>query len=240
MMQKAAERKDSSIVTLNRVSKSFGSEQVISDLSLDIHKEEFVSILGSSGCGKTTLLRIIAGLLRPDSGEVRRRCEKVAFVFQDDRLIPWKSVLANITAVSHEEIATNCLDRVGLQEALDKYPSQLSGGMKKRVGLARALAFGGDLLLMDEPFGSLDAVTKEKMIELVVELRNRSGFGALLVTHDPFEAAELSSRVIVVGKAFKKVKEYEFGHPEKRTLSDNMSCAQTLLEELRRISSQSE
>ncbi len=226
------------IVSLRDISKAFDGEQVISGLSIDIEKEEFVSILGSSGCGKTTLLRIIAGLLKPDSGEVKRFCEKVAFVFQDDRLIPWKTVISNITAVSQQEVATSCIERVGLREALNKYPSQLSGGMKKRVGLARALAFGGDLLLMDEPFGSLDVVTKEKMIELVVELRNKSGFGALLVTHDPFEAAELSSRVIVVGKAFRTVKEFRFGHPEKRDLSDNMNCAQSLMEELRTISSQ--
>ena len=177
------------MIELIRVSKAYGSKQVLSDLSLRFDSPGMYAVLGSSGQGKTTLLRLIAGLERPQSGQITLpRDAKITYCFQEDRLLPWKTILENVALTARsEEDARLWLHRVGLGEECDAYPASLSGGMKRRAALARALAYGGDILLMDEPFRALDAQTHADMLALVRE--TAKGKLLILVTHDESDAA---------------------------------------------------
>jgi NitT/TauT family transport system ATP-binding protein len=156
-----------------------------------------VAITGPSGCGKTTLINVIAGLLRPENGSVEIG-GTVSYVFQEPALFPWLTALENVNVVLSDSAATRpeaerWLEEVGLAEWADKYPRQLSGGQKQRVALCRALAFGGDVLLLDEPLKGLDPETREKTADLI--RRARAGKTLLLVTHDSWEAQALCDRV---------------------------------------------
>lgn len=224
------------LLKLKNIEKNFGSEEIISNFNMDIESGEFISILGSSGCGKTTMLRIIAGLLPPESGKIIRHCERIGFVFQDDRLVPWKSVLRNVSMVSDSEKAMKYLKAVGLSNSVGKYPFQLSGGMRRRVNIARAMAYEPDIILMDEPFSSLDVVTREKIMNLISDIWNREKISILMVTHDPFEAAALSTRIAVVNKGFDQYKEFKIGHPSSRSTGANAKLASDLMEVLRDFS----
>lgn len=191
---------------IKNMSFRFDKEYIIKDFSLSLKDFEFVSILGGSGCGKTTLLKIIAGLLKPEQGIIENEFKRIGYIFQDDRLIPWKTVLGNLKLVKNDEKSIRTiLKEVDLLEHINKYPAELSGGMIKRVSIARAILYDFDMLLLDEPFGSLDILTREKIISTVSKLWRKKKKPFIMVTHDPFEAAALSTKVLIVSKGFKNV-----------------------------------
>ncbi len=203
------------LISLKAVSKSFKDGQVLAlhDLSLDIGPGEFVSVVGPSGCGKTTLLRLIDGLIAPDEGEVHVKGRPpvptldMAMVFQSARLLPWRTVAGNIEFVlglrgqsseARRSRAEALLGAVGLRDFADAYPHELSGGMQQRVGLARALAVEPEILLMDEPFAALDAMTRETLRGELYRLWERRRMAVVFVTHDIDEAIILSQRIVVL------------------------------------------
>jgi NitT/TauT family transport system ATP-binding protein len=191
---------------------------VLENIDLKIDEGELVSIVGPSGCGKSTLLRTIAGLIRPTSGQVRFGGtlvqgvpDNLAVVFQDysRSLLPWMSVRDNVSfplrgrgmdRKARRAAAEEALDAVGLSYAARKYPWQLSGGMQQRVAIARAIAYRPALLLMDEPFGSVDAQTREELEDLVLSVRESHEMTILLVTHDIDESVYVGDRVVVLGR----------------------------------------
>ena len=188
--------------------------QALSHVNLTINRGEFICLIGASGCGKSTLLRIIAGFEQASSGEVLVRGKKVSapgpdrgMVFQDYALFPWLSVRENIgfgpteRGLPKEEIRASVekfIDIVGLGKFADAYPHQLSGGMKQRVAIARVLANNADILLMDEPFGALDAMTRERLQDELLEIWQRTGLTVIFVTHSIEEAIFLADRVVVM------------------------------------------
>lgn len=205
-------------ITIRSVDKIFrtpaGNVQAIEDVSFDIAKGEFVALIGPSGCGKSTLLRILAGLTSATSGEVQLHGEaiqephpQVGMVFQSYASFPWLTVLQNtlfgpdlhdIARKDSEPLAREILDRVGLSRFVDAYPTQLSGGMQQRVAIARTLANRPDVLLMDEPFGALDALTRVDMQELILRLWQEERKTVVFVTHDIDEAIYLADRIVVL------------------------------------------
>lgn len=193
---------------LRDLGKRFGARAVLRDNHLLIEPGEFVAIVGRSGCGKSTLLRLVAGLERPSAGEllidgrpVQDLREDTRIMFQDARLLPWKRVRDNVALGlprSGLKDAEAVLGQVGLGERAGDWPARLSGGQRQRVSLARALVHQPRLLLLDEPLGALDALTRIEMHELIEGLWKRHGFTALLVTHDVQEAVALADRVILI------------------------------------------
>ncbi|MFT3671183.1 ABC transporter ATP-binding protein [Aestuariivirga sp.] len=195
-------------IALSDVSKSFGERKVLKHLSLTLTPGEFVAVVGRSGCGKTTLLRLISGLEKPSDGTVTidgrspaEQHKKIKLLFQDPRLLPWQTVLGNVGIArgqGWEKAATTMLRLVGLQGREGDWPAVLSGGQRQRVALARALVSTPDVLLLDEPFGALDALTRIEMHELLMSLWSGRRFTAVLITHDVAEAVALADRVIVL------------------------------------------
>ena len=188
---------------VSQVVRRFDDRTVLDGLDLTIASEELVVLLGPSGCGKSTLLRLLAGLDRPDGGTVevpKRR----AVVFQADRLLPWQRVLPNVTLGLHgpdaKERGRAALVEVGLGRRTKAWPKQLSGGEAQRVALARALVAEPDLVLLDEPFAALDAITRIRMHDLVRNLRHQHRAAMLLVTHDVAEAIALADRILVMSE----------------------------------------
>ncbi|GAA2000146.1 ABC transporter ATP-binding protein [Nocardiopsis rhodophaea] len=181
--------------------RSFGGDQVLRGLDLDLAPGEFTALLGRSGSGKSTLLRVLAGLDADYEGEVAAE-GAVAVAFQEPRLLPWKKVWANIVlgvaTPSPRDAATAALTEVGLTERADAWPLTLSGGQAQRVSLARALIREPRLLLLDEPFGALDALTRAAMHDLVLNLWKRHRPAVLIVTHDVDEALLLADRALVL------------------------------------------
>lgn len=175
-------------VNLEHIHMAFGEKEIFSDLSLSFDAPEHYAILGPSGRGKTTLLRLIAGLEKPLRGRITvPENARICFCFQEDRLLPWKTVLENVSLVcSNEESARFWLKQVGLSGEENSYPASLSGGMKRRASLARALAYDADILLMDEPFRALDEATHAQMLSVVREAAK--GKLLILVTHDESDA----------------------------------------------------
>ncbi|PMS36392.1 ATP-binding cassette domain-containing protein [Trinickia symbiotica] len=200
-------------IVLKSISKRYAERVVLDRLDLTVAKGSFVAIIGRSGCGKSTLLRLVAGLETPDDGELvrgergeggrrePRGAPRTRIMFQDARLLPWKSVLANVMLglprAARDE-ARAALDEVGLSAREHDWPAQLSGGQRQRVALARALVHRPDLLLLDEPLGALDALTRIEMHELIERLWREHRFTALLVTHDVQEAVALASRILLI------------------------------------------
>ena len=193
------------------LSKRYGERAVLHDVNLQIAPGEFVAIVGRSGCGKSTLLRLIAGLERADDGAIRfdggaraAHSDEIRLMFQDARLLPWKRVLDNVAlgldpkAGNARERARDALAQVGLADRADEWPAVLSGGQRQRVALARALVHAPRLLLLDEPLGALDALTRIEMQRLIESLWLRHRFTALLVTHDVGEAVALADRVLLI------------------------------------------
>jgi NitT/TauT family transport system ATP-binding protein len=201
-------------VTVKKVNKSFEDLEVIKNLNLTVGDDEFVSFIGPSGCGKTTILRLIAGLEKPTSGEIYEDDNLVkgpgpdrGVVFQEFALFPWRTVIKNIEfgleikgvpKDKRKEIALEYIDLVNLEGFEDAYPKELSGGMKQRVGIARALANEPDVLLMDEPFGSLDAQTRNIMQRELLRIWQKKSKTVIFVTHSVDEAIYLSDRVFVL------------------------------------------
>jgi sulfonate transport system ATP-binding protein len=196
-------------VSLRKLEKRFAGRKVLRALSLEVARGLFVCIVGRSGCGKTTLLRIVAGLESLDDGEISvssasgssaGACD-VRLMFQDARLLPWKSVADNVRlGMSKAALpaAIAALQAVGLEDRAADWPAALSGGQRQRVALARALVHRPQLLLLDEPLGALDALTRIEMHALLERLWLESGFTTLLVTHDVQEAVALADRIIVI------------------------------------------
>lgn len=206
---------------IDHIDKSFeraGTKtEVLKDVTLTIDKGEFVSIIGHSGCGKSTLLNLIAGLTRVSSGavllenvEVNAPGPERAVVFQNHSLLPWLTVYENVNlavnkvfagrktkAEKHEWVMRN-LDLVQMAHARDKRPAEISGGMKQRVGIARALSMEPKILLLDEPFGALDALTRAHLQDAVMEIHSRLGNTMIMITHDVDEAVLLSDRIVMM------------------------------------------
>jgi NitT/TauT family transport system ATP-binding protein len=205
---------------------------VLENIGLTIKPGEFVSLLGPSGCGKTTLLKCIDGLLPFDHGEIRVAGKPIkgpgrdrAFVFQNFGLLPWRTVLGNVTLPledgttskdEREELARHFIEMVGLTRFIDRHPHELSGGMQQRVGIARGLAMSPQILLMDEPFGALDAQTRELMQVELLQIWRDTGKTVVFVTHSVDEAIFLSQRIVVMSAnpgRISEVLEVPFGYP---------------------------
>ena len=204
------------ILTFNQVAIHLGGREILSPTSFDVARGEFVCIVGPSGCGKTTLLRAATGLLSPSAGEVRRHGQlvtqpmrEVAFVFQDygRALLPWRTVQGNVSlaleaagvpAAERPASISSVLGKVGLLKHADKFPVQLSGGMQQRVQIARCLAQKPEVLMMDEPFGALDALTRQNLQDELARLVRDESLTVLFVTHDLEEAIYLGDRVIAL------------------------------------------
>jgi NitT/TauT family transport system ATP-binding protein len=203
------------LVRLENVGKRFGSgAAVLDDINLQVAPGEFVSLIGPSGCGKSTLLRLIAGLTPLTAGGIVvdgmtpiNAREEVFFVFQDANLLPWRRVAANVElplmlrgdpAMKRHKRVAAMLSLVGLGAAAEKYPWQLSGGMKMRVSIARALSVAPRILLLDEPFGALDEMTRDRLNEDLLAIRAQDPFTAFFVTHSVAEAVFLSTRIVVL------------------------------------------
>lgn len=206
------------LVRLSDVSKVYANGTVaLAGVTFAVRAGEFVSLVGPSGCGKSTILRIVAGLGAPSGGGVqveglppaqaRRRHQNMAYVFQDATLLPWSTVRGNVELplklrgvgrAERQAIAREALDTVGLDQVMNMYPRELSGGMRMRVSIARALAARPTLLLMDEPFGALDEMTRQRLNDELLRICALAGWTVLFVTHNVVEAVFLSTRVIVM------------------------------------------
>ncbi len=186
------------MLDFKNVSFSYGEKNVLENFSFSVKDGEITAILGPSGFGKTTLIELASGFLKPKSGEIFPFSEKPTFVFQEDRLLPWATALENLLAVNIEKSrAAEYLEKVGLSDSAEKYPDELSGGMCRRLAIARALAFGGKVFFLDEPLRGLDIKTAAEILELIkAEI---SGKTALIITHSPAEAFSLAERIVVVG-----------------------------------------
>ncbi len=202
---------------VEHLNKRYGATEAIHDVSFDVTDGELVCVVGPSGCGKTTLLKCISGLLEPTSGSVRND-GTLALVFQEysRSLFPWMTVRQNVAfplrrkKMDKREVRTiveQTLTSVGLGNTLDRYPWQLSGGMQQRVAIARALAFKPQLLLMDEPFASVDAQTRADLEDLVLQVRRDYKVTIVFVTHDIDESVYLSDRIVVLGPSPTSVQE---------------------------------
>ncbi|WP_421670783.1 aliphatic sulfonates ABC transporter ATP-binding protein [Rahnella sp. EDr1-12] len=195
-------------VTLSGITKKYGTRTVLNDINLRIPPGQFVAVVGRSGCGKSTLLRLLAGLEKTTQGELLSASAPLSQVrddtrlmFQDDRLLPWKRVIDNVglgLKGKWRDAALAALEEVGLADRADEWPSALSGGQKQRVALARALIHRPRLLLLDEPLGALDALTRIEMQSLIERLWQQHDFTVLLVTHDVSEAVTVADRVILI------------------------------------------
>ena len=202
------------IVEVRGISKTYGDVEALRGVDLDFPRGKLTSLLGPSGCGKTTLLKIIAGLVEADAGTVAVNGRTVskpgperAFVFQDFALLPWATVLRNVAfglelrgkaVAEREKIARHHIGEVGLSGFEDKYPHELSGGMRQRVGLARALSVDADVLLLDEPFSAVDEQNRRKFQEDLLKLREHEKKTLIFVTHSIEEAVYLSDRIVLL------------------------------------------
>ncbi|MDD1676391.1 MAG: ABC transporter ATP-binding protein [Methanomicrobiales archaeon] len=229
------------MLEIRGVSKTFATEkgetvQALAGIDLTVAEQEFVCILGPSGCGKTTLLRIIAGLDRPTTGEilvegdaVTAPSPKMAMIFQEYSLYPWRTVLDNIAfglevrgmeRAERYSIVGRYLKLVGLEGFSGSYPYELSGGMRQRIAVARALAIEPAVLLMDEPFGALDAQTRNLMQRELLEIHNKTKKTILFVTHSVDEAVFLADRIVVLTTRPGRIREIipvQDGRPRERT-----------------------
>jgi len=229
-------------VSVNKLVKRFGEREVLHGLDLDIRPGEFVAVVGRSGCGKSTLLRLLAGLeeitdgsIALDGGALQYGHNDVRIMFQDARLLPWRTVIQNValglrgTKSEIRERAQEALSQVGLADRADDWPSRLSGGQRQRVALARALIHRPRLLLLDEPLGALDALTRIEMHRLIERIWQQHGFTALLVTHDVSEAVALADRILLVeqgritlDKQVQLARPREHGQPEFAALESKV------------------
>jgi sulfonate transport system ATP-binding protein len=230
----AEARQTDPVVRLRGLTRRFGPVTALDGIDLDVAPGEFVAVLGRSGTGKTTLLRALAGLDRGAEGELRTGGTP-AVVFQDPRLLPWRSVLDNVAlglrdADPHGR-ARHALAEVGLEEREDAWPRQLSGGQRQRVALARALVREPDIMLLDEPFSALDALTRASVQALVSDLWQRHQPAVLLVTHDVEEALVLADRVLVIDEG-RLVQDAPFalGRPRRRDDGQLVARRRELLE----------
>jgi len=191
------------MIKLHNISVIFGETVVLKDFNLKIQKGEHISIMGASGSGKTTILKLISQQLKPSEGTVEVNTNRISYMFQEPRLLPWLTAAENVNLVlgDHSESlseAVKWLKRVGLESAINKYPNELSGGMQQRVSLARALAFNGEILLLDEPLSSLDETTAAEMLNLIKAYSVDKT--VVLVTHNTEHAKEFADTIYVIKK----------------------------------------
>jgi NitT/TauT family transport system ATP-binding protein len=231
-----------SVLRLESVSRSFGATEVFRNLSLDIAQGEFVAIVGPSGCGKTTLLNLLSAYDQPSSGTIQRK-GVVRMIYQEGGLLPWRTAGQNIAMSLRDLPSQNERDRqlkellalIGLEGFENHYPHQLSGGMRQRVELARALGGASDVLLMDEPFSALDYLTRLKMRKELARLLHERPRTVVLVTHDIEEAAHLADRVIVLSERPARIRcELRIDLPRPRDLThpDVVEAVHCILTEL--------
>jgi NitT/TauT family transport system ATP-binding protein len=224
------------VLTVQELCKTFGAgtpraNRVLDHVSFDVRGQVFVSLVGPSGCGKSTLLNIISGVEEHTSGEIAVTSDggepaRLGYVFQDPRLLPWRTVLKNMMYVQDDtddatvQRVRRYLDMVGLDEHGDFFPAQLSGGMQQRVGIARAFAVEPDLLIMDEPFSHLDAITARSLRAQLQEIWAQTRKTVVFVTHDVVEAVELSDRIIVLQPGGRIYEDIPIDLPRPRKQSD--------------------
>lgn len=192
------------LLQFRNVAKSFAGKPVVAGFSCELRQGEVIALLGPSGCGKTTILNLAAGLAKPDGGTIALHSERIAYIFQEPRLIPWRTVADNIRLVlqtadkaAADRLIRETLQTVNLEQAENRYPRQLSGGMKQRVSIARAMALRPEVILMDEPFSALDVALKHELMEDMIRLIGEREIGVMYVTHDPEEAARMADRVLM-------------------------------------------
>ena len=195
------------VITFNNVIKKYDQHEVLSSISFQVLQYDVIGILGPSGMGKTTILRLIAGLEKETTGEITTHSKKMAYVFQEPRLLPWRTVLENVelplkaSGVKKQdrvEKAKHYLDAMELSEFTDYYPSQLSGGMKQRVSLARAFAVEPDILLLDEPFSALDNRLRNKLLLALGERLEQQPMTVLYISHAPKELEKIANRFFLI------------------------------------------
>ena len=195
---------------LKNIVKDYGDKKVLGGIDIEIEEEKITAILGESGCGKSTLLNIIAGKIKDYSGEVifeREHKKGISYVFQEDTLIPWKTVYNNLEFVLKGKVEKSELDKrikkylkiVNLEGSEKEFPNMLSGGMKRRVGIARAFAFPSNYMFMDEPFEFLDVKIKEEIVEDLIKLQESEKKTIILITHDIDTAITLGEKIVVLG-----------------------------------------
>lgn len=219
-----------------RFVKGDAATVALRDFDLQVKEGTFVSVLGRSGCGKSTMLNLLAGLTSPSSGEVRIHGERltgprtdIGYLTQSDTLMPWRDVQRNVEmplelqgvdATKRAEVARELIDKVGLAGFEESYPRELSGGMRRRASLARMLAGSPNILLMDEPFGALDAQLRHELQEELLRLWSGTGQTVIFVTHDIEEAILLGDRVVVLGGLGRIIVDREIDLPRPRTADD--------------------
>jgi ABC-type nitrate/sulfonate/bicarbonate transport system ATPase subunit len=238
-------------IQLRNVTKTFGQLEVLSEINLTVDKGEFAAIVGPSGCGKSTALRMIAGLERPTTGEVLANGEPIVkpdprriLIFQEHALYPWRTVeqnvgfgleLANVPEKERKARVDEVLDKVGLNGFQNYYPHQLSGGMRQRASIARALVMNPEVLLLDEPYGALDAITRLTMQNELIKLWQGTGKTVLLITHDIDEAVYLADTIYVMsprpGRVIRSVKS-DMPRPRDRNSAEFVHLRQQIMESL--------
>jgi len=201
------------LVEFNEVTKKYKDQIVVEKFSYSLKRGEVIALLGPSGCGKTTILNLTAGLTNRSTGLINLYTNEIGYVFQEPRLIPWKTVLENVLFAlkigsKQEKVkkALSALAKVGLEKSVNQYPKELSGGMKQRVSFARALISNPKMILMDEPFSALDGSLKKELQEEVISIIEAEEIGIVYVTHDPEEAVKIADRVIMLEDKLCKVK----------------------------------
>ena len=210
-------------LAVKNVSKTYGDLLVLNKIDLNVHEGQIVCIIGPSGCGKSTLLRLIGGLESPDKGSIESRgggkpncLNPLTYIFQDFSLLPWRTVKKNISLVledhglssaDKDEIIKSVLQRTKLTEFSDRWPRELSGGMKQRVGIARALAVNPSVLLMDEPLSALDSQTSEILLSDLIELWAKQHFTSVYITHNLSEAIRIGHKIIVMSRRPGEIRE---------------------------------
>jgi NitT/TauT family transport system ATP-binding protein len=231
-MEQVAAQSSGMALRLRGVRRVFDPDVVAVDgVDLEVPAGQFLAILGPSGCGKSTLLRLVAGLDRADGGEVKldgtRVGHEIAYVFQDAHLLPWRNVLHNVDLPlelmgvgrdARDAAARKAIEQVGLADAIQRYPAELSGGMRMRVSLARAIVTDPKILLLDEPFAALDEITRHRLDEQLRALWQRRGMTVLFVTHSTAEAVFLAERAVVLSaRPARVVGDYAIDLPTQRT-----------------------
>jgi ABC-type nitrate/sulfonate/bicarbonate transport system ATPase subunit len=211
-------------IELDNVTFSYNDTNVIQNLNMKIEKNKTTALIGESGSGKTTILYLLSKIRKGFTGNIKNVPEKVSFVYQDDRLIPWLNVNDNIKIVNpnlEDRDIEKYLSMMGIEEKQFIYPEKLSGGMKKRVNIARALAYNPKLLLLDEPFSSLDLKTKYNLIEDLKKIFSNDNITSLIVSHDPYEISEISDRIYLLSSKEKNIIwEQDLENEEKENLAN--------------------
>ncbi|MFW5998957.1 MAG: ABC transporter ATP-binding protein [Bacillota bacterium] len=220
------------VLEFQNISHAFSGLKVIKDISLSIFSEEIICLLGPSGSGKTTLFKIAADLISPDRGRVVLSPGTKGYVFQEPRLLPWKTVRENIkfiqknklSAIRAKDMRENLLKLTGLKRFGDSYPAQLSGGMKQRIEIIKALSINPDVLLMDEPFKSIDTQTRINFQQMLLRFKEEKKLSIFIITHNPEEAVMMADRIYVISqKPARVIKVIKLEKPQyQRTLKDNI------------------